>query len=139
MNNDFPPPALLRVLLLDDDIFMLDVLAEMLGQQGSFDIRCETASMGALDALRQHQPDLLICDLSLPDMDGIEFLRMAAEIDFQGGVVLLSGLHSAIRQAAERLALANGLRILGAFRKPLAATELQQMIALQISRQVFPQ
>ena len=131
--TDVPNPGLapLRVLLLDDDVFMLDVLADMLGQLGLFDIRSETGSMAAVDALRQQQPDLLICDLSMPDMDGIEFLRMAAEIGFRGGVVLLSGLHSAIRQAAERLALANGLRILGAFPKPLSSADLQHMIALQ--------
>jgi len=121
----------LRVLLLDDDVFMLDVLADMLGQLGQFDIRSESGSMGALDALRQQQPDLLICDLSMPGMDGIEFLRMAAGLGFRGGVVLLSGLHSAIRQAAERLALANGLRILGTFPKPLQHDDLREMIALQ--------
>jgi len=121
----------LRVMLLDDDIFMLEVLGEMLGQLGRFDVRCEPDSAQALATLRQHRPDLLICDLSMPDMDGIEFLRMAAEIGFRGGVVLLSGLHSAIRQAAERLALANGLRILGAFPKPLRSADLQAMIALQ--------
>ena len=129
----------LRVMLLDDDIFMLEVLGEMLGQLGRFDVRCEPDSAQALATLRQHRPDLLICDLSMPDMDGIECLRLAAEGGFHGGVVLVSGLHSAIRQAAERLAQANGLHILGSFRKPLAAAELQQMIALQLQRQVFPQ
>ena len=124
--------APLRVLLLDDDVFMLDVLSDMLEQLGQFDIRCESHSELALTTLRQHQPDLLICDLSMPDIDGIEFLRMAAEGGFQGGVVLLSGLHSAVRLAAERLAVANGLHILGTFRKPMESTELQHMVALQL-------
>ena len=123
--------APLRVLLLDDDVFMLDVLSDMLEQLGEFDIRCESHSELALASLRQHQPDLLICDLSMPDVDGIEFLRMAAETGFQGGVVLLSGLHSAVRLAAERLAVANGLHILGTFRKPLESAELLHMVTLQ--------
>ena len=63
--------APLRVLLLDDDVFMLDVLSDMLEQMGPFDIRCESHSEQALSALKQHQPDLLICDLSMPDIDGI--------------------------------------------------------------------
>lgn len=123
--------APLRVLLLDDDVFMLDVLSDMLEHLGEFDIRCESHSELALASLREHQPDLLICDLSMPDVDGIEFLRMAAESGFQGGVVLLSGLHSAVRLAAERLAVANGLHILGTFRKPLESAELLQMVSLQ--------
>ena len=81
--------APVRILLLDDDVFMLDVLSDMLEQMGPFDIRCESHSEQALATLKQHQPDLLICDLSMPDIDGIEFLRMAAENGFRGGVVLL--------------------------------------------------
>ena len=124
--------APLRILLLDDDVFMLDVLSDMLEQLGHFDIRCESHSEQALSTLQQHQPDLLICDLSMPDIDGIEFLRMAAENGFRGGVVLLSGLHSAVRLAAERLAMANGLHILGTFRKPMESAELQLMVTLQL-------
>ncbi|MBE3023962.1 response regulator [Janthinobacterium sp. BJB1] len=124
--------APLRVLLLDDDVFMLDVLSDMLEQLGQFDIRCESHSEQALSTLKQHQPDLLICDLSMPDIDGIEFLRMAADNGFRGGVVLLSGLHSAVRLAAERLAVANGLYILGTFRKPMESAELQLMVNMQL-------
>lgn len=123
--------APMRILLLDDDVFMLDVLSDMLEQLGPFDIRCESHSEQALATLQQHQPDLLICDLSMPDVDGIEFLRMAAENGFRGGVVLLSGLQSAMRLAAERLAVANGLHILGTFRKPMESAELQLMVNLQ--------
>ena len=124
--------APVRILLLDDDVFMLDVLSDMLEQLGQFDIRCESHSGQALATLQQHQPDLLICDLSMPDVDGIEFLRMAAENGFRGGVVLLSGLHSAVRLAAERLAVANGLHILGTFRKPMESAELELMVNLQL-------
>ena len=130
--QDEAAQAPVRILLLDDDVFMLDVLSDMLEQLGQFDIRCESHSGQALATLQQHQPDLLICDLSMPDVDGIEFLRMAAENGFRGGVVLLSGLHSAVRLAAERLAVANGLHILGTFRKPMESAELELMVNLQL-------
>lgn len=124
-------PAPLRVLLLDDDAFMLDVLADMLGELGAFDVVSESHGERALDALRRHQPQLLICDLSLPEMDGIEFLQLAADAGFRGGVVLLSGMHPVVRKAAERLAEAHGLRILGAYKKPMERTDLLHMVALQ--------
>ncbi len=132
MNQDCPLPAApMRVLLLDDDAFMLDVLADMLAELGQFDVVAQSHCAPALAALRTHRPQLLICDLSLPDMDGIEFLRLAAEGGFGGGVVLLSGMHAAVRKAAGRLAEAQGLRILGAYRKPMERTDLLHMVALQ--------
>jgi DNA-binding NarL/FixJ family response regulator len=127
--------AAMRVLLIDDDSFMLDVLCDMLGEIGSFDIRCETQSLLALSTLVTHAPDLLICDLSMPDMDGIEFLRAAAETGYQGGIVLLSGMHSSVRQAAERLAQAHGLQILGTYKKPIEAHDLLAVINLQLHGQ----
>ncbi|MEC5161867.1 CheY-like chemotaxis protein [Janthinobacterium sp. CG_23.3] len=134
MNDTRPPPAApapMRVLLLDDDAFMLEVLAEMLDQLGEFDVVAAAHAAAALAALRLHRPRLLICDLSLPEMDGIEFLRLAAEAGFDGGVVLLSGMHVAVRKAAERLAEAHGLRLLGAYKKPMERTDLLHMVALQ--------
>ncbi|MET3132619.1 DNA-binding NarL/FixJ family response regulator [Oxalobacteraceae bacterium GrIS 1.11] len=123
--------AALRVLLLDDDSFMLDLLGDMLAGLGDFDVVGEAHGTLALAALRQHRPHLLICDLSMPDMDGIAFLRQAAEAGFCGGVVLLSGMPPAVRQAAERLAEARGLRILGVFDKPLRRADLERVVALQ--------
>ncbi len=131
MNDSAPAaPAPMRVLLLDDDGFMLKMLAGMLEELGAFDVVADTSSAAAVASLRRHRPHLLICDLSMPDMDGIEFLRLAADEAFQGGVVLLSGVDSGVRKAAERLAMAQGLRILGAYRKPMALTDLSHMLAL---------
>ena len=67
-------PARLRVLLLDDDNFALEIIADMLSDLGSFDVRCESDARRALQALAIEPPHLLICDLSMPDMDGIEFM-----------------------------------------------------------------
>lgn len=123
--------APLRVLLLDDDPFMLSMLGDILEEvDGALDVHSERDARSALRELGRRQPDLLICDLSMPEMDGIEFLRQAADRDFRGGVVLLSGMDPRILQAAEMLAMAQGLTILGACRKPLAPGELGDLVAL---------
>lgn len=124
-----PPPLPLRVLLLDDDAFMLALVHEMLNELGQFEVHAESCARRALQTLARVQPALLICDLSLPDMDGIEFLHAAAEARFGGCVMLLSGIDDGVRRAAERLARAHGLRVLGAFRKPLAAAALAAALA----------
>ncbi len=121
--------ARLRVLLLDDDTFMLDLLEEMFDELGDFEVLCESDARHALEVIATSAPALLVCDLSMPDMDGIEFLHAAAEAGFRGGVMLLSGMDSGVRRSAERLARAQGLRVLGAYKKPISAEELASALA----------
>ena len=122
--------ARVHVLLLDDDIFMLSLLADMLADCGRFQVRCESDAKSALGSLAADAPELLVCDLSMPDMDGIEFLRAAAAAGFRGHVMLLSGMDSGVRRAAERLARAQGLNVLGAYKKPISLAELQAALAI---------
>lgn len=121
--------VLLRVLLLDDDTFMLSVLADMLAELGRFDVHCEADAKRALSRLASDPPGLLVCDLSMPDMDGIEFMHAAAAAGFRGQVMLLSGMDSGVRRSAERLARAHGLKVLGAYKKPISQAELQEALA----------
>jgi len=120
-----------RVLLLDDDRFMLDVLRDMLGMldaSGPFDVHAEIDARRALAALPRHDPDLLICDLAMPEMDGIEFLQAAAGQGFNGRVILVSAMEDGVRNAATELARALGLQVAGAFRKPLAIEQLRRAV-----------
>lgn len=122
-------PSAVRVLLLDDDRFMLELLRDMFGELGRFDVISESDARRALLTLTEYSPDLLVCDLSMPDMDGIEFLRAAAAARFRGHVMLLSGVEAGVRKAAERLARAHGLTVLGAYQKPIRLEQMQQALA----------
>lgn len=113
------------MLVLDDDRFMLAMLKDMLEQIGVRDIYTEASTHHALSTLADASPDMLICDLALPDMDGIELLQVAAQRGFGGGVILLSGTDSGVRDAAGELARALGLRVDGIFRKPIALDQLR--------------
>jgi CheY-like chemotaxis protein len=127
--HDPGAPTRPRLLLLDDDLFMLELLCAMLDTLGGFDVRAESDARRALLTLAAEAPDLLVCDLSLPDMDGIEFMHAAAVAGFRGGVILLSGMDDVVLRAAERLARARGLRVLGTFRKPISADALGAVLA----------
>jgi CheY-like chemotaxis protein len=119
----------LRIMLLDDDAFMLELLQDMIGGLGYAHVHADTDARNALRTLPGFRPDVLICDLSMPEMDGIEFLRAVAEGGFGGGVILLSGMDSGILRAAETLAVAQGLTILGARNKPLTRAALADLLA----------
>ncbi len=121
-------PRLLRILLLDDDTFMLDLLCDMFADLGDFDLLTASHAREALATLEAGHPDLLVCDLSMPDMDGIEFLQQAAALGYKGQVMLLSGMDLGVRRAAERLAQAHGLNVIGAYKKPLSQEALAQAL-----------
>ena len=120
---------LIDVLLIDDDPFMLNLLADMLAELGGFAVHAETTARGALARLGSAPPGLLICDLSMPDTDGIEFLQAAAAAGYGGSVMLLSGMDAGVRHAAEHLARAHGLKVIGAYRKPISLAQLGAALA----------
>ncbi len=124
------PHRPLRILLLDDDTFMLDLLGEMFADLGDFELLAESGAKAALVTLHARHPDLLVCDLSMPDMDGIEFLQEAATAGYKGQVMLLSGMDAGVRRAAERLARAHGLNVIGAYKKPLSQEALAEALHL---------
>lgn len=126
VSGDGQPP---RVLVLDDDRFMLEMLNDMLHTIGVREVYAEASTRHALSTLAEQAPDMLICDLALPDMDGIEFLQAAAERGFRGGVILLSGMDGGVRDAAGELARVLGLRVAGIFRKPIALDQLRAALA----------
>jgi CheY-like chemotaxis protein len=117
-----------RALLLDDDRFMLELLTDMFGELGQFEVLAETDARRALAALPGYAPDLLVCDLALPDMDGVEFLQAAASLRFPGEVVLLSGIDAGVLAAAGELARALGLRVAASFRKPIGIEQLRGVV-----------
>jgi len=123
------PEASLHVLVLDDDPLLLDVIREMLAVCGLSNIALETQACSALRRLDQSMPDVVICDLMMPEMDGIEFLQAAAAQGYQGKVILMSALEDGVREAAGELARALGLQVVGSFRKPLEQNQLRAALA----------
>jgi CheY-like chemotaxis protein len=119
----------MRILLLDDDAFMLELLAEMIAELGDHTVIQETDGRRALIELRLRPPQLVLCDLSMPVMDGIDFLRLAAAQQYRGCVVLLSGADTAVLKTAGRLAEAQGLQILDACTKPIGEQTLASLLA----------
>jgi CheY-like chemotaxis protein len=123
------PPV---VLVVDDDDFSQELFRGMLGQHGVDQIHTAGNGREALDVLASlpKPPEFLICDVFMPDMDGIEFIGHLATKGFGGGIILVSGLNIEMMSIAREIARANGLKILGAFEKPLTHQVLAQAMGL---------
>lgn len=79
-----------RVLVVDDDAVITTGLQQLLSQQGYL---VDTAADGlnALGVWAQHRPDVVLTDLSMPRMDGLELMRKLHESDARLPVIVVTG------------------------------------------------
>lgn len=121
----------LRVLLLDDDRFMHEFVGDLLSDLGVKETLVAKDGADGLRVLSNQEGvfDLLICDIEMPGMDGIEFLRNIASQGYAGHIALLSGIDASLLRAAERLANAHGLKIVGVMEKPVKIEALKDIFA----------
>jgi len=90
-----------RLLIVDDEAPQLKALCDTLSEKG-YEIVGKTSPIAALDALRDSPFDLLLTDLRMPEMDGIEFLQHARTIDPELVAIMMTG-HGAIDTAVEAM------------------------------------
>ncbi len=120
----------LSVLVVDDNSTILDLLTIALHGLG---IQRLTTATNGEDALavydgRAGDIDVLLCDLNMPGMDGVEFIRHLAKRQYAGGIVVISSEDLRILRTTERLARAHSLNILGFLEKPITRSALTEIL-----------
>ena len=108
-----------RMLVIDDDPFELKLLGRMLTNLGFAPVITCDGGCTALEWIDSpdHRPDLILLDLNMPEMDGIEFLRYLFERRYTGSLILVSGEDERVLQTAENLAIAHQITLLGSLHK----------------------
>ena len=69
-----------RILIVDDEQSMRDMLRIVLRRDG-YDVSVANSGRDAIEQLRQNQFDLLLSDIKMPDISGVDVLRAAKEIN----------------------------------------------------------
>jgi EAL domain-containing protein (putative c-di-GMP-specific phosphodiesterase class I) len=119
-----------RILLLDDDPFMLKLLTHLLAQLGYTQVvACDSGEralqqVAGLDGL----VDLILLDINMPGMDGVEFIRRLVGCRYAGSVILVSGENRRILESVEKLIQAHQLTALGHLQKPVKPDELAGLL-----------
>ncbi|MBP7670259.1 EAL domain-containing response regulator [Ferrovibrio sp. MS7] len=124
-------PASLSVMVVDDTKLMRDVTLAYLRRYGIGHCSAYADGQEALEALAnaERPVDLILLDLNMPVMDGIEVLRHLAARHFQGQVALISGENPRLLRTAETLARAHELNIIGVVEKPLTGAKMDAVLA----------
>src|SRR5262245_20904693 len=87
-----PPPA--RVLVVDDEASVVEVFEECLSTQG-YQLTMASSGEHAVRLLPTLRPDIILTDLNLPGLSGLEVMRAAKAVDPEVCVVVVTGYASA--------------------------------------------
>jgi len=124
-----------RILVLDDEPFMLKLLARMLSNLGYTAVSTSDNGPAALIRIDdpQNSPNLILLDINMPQMDGVEFVRHLVEHHFSGALILVSGEDERVLQSVEKLVRAHKITVLGYLHKPVSPERLSSLIELYAS------
>jgi EAL domain-containing protein (putative c-di-GMP-specific phosphodiesterase class I)/FixJ family two-component response regulator len=123
-------PPRMTILLVDDDPFMLGLQSRMLHAMGYQAVATAGSAQVALKGLQtgQRTADVIVCDLNMPGMDGVEFLQALNAGQYCGSVILLSGEGARIMHTVQKLLSGGRLTILGALEKPAQPESLRALL-----------
>jgi two-component system NtrC family response regulator len=79
-----------KILIVDDEGTILDVLSLALEHKG-FRVTKAKSGREGLDLIKSEHVDLIVTDIRLPDIDGLELLKQSKELDSQIEVIVLTG------------------------------------------------
>jgi EAL domain-containing protein (putative c-di-GMP-specific phosphodiesterase class I) len=115
---------------------MCKLLERMLHGLGYPRVSLQENGRGALAMfnLPDGVPDIILLDINMPGMDGVEFVRHLSELHYSGGLVLVSGEDDLMLRATEKLAHAHCLAVLGFLHKPATLNGLSSMLEKWIPR-----
>ena len=121
----------LKVLLVDDDSFQLELISDILKSLGITDITLAASGAQALQAMSGKTTafNLLVMDLHMPGMDGFQFMESVASAGYNGALIIVSGQSADVMRAATLVAELRRFTLLGSVPKPVGRAALSELIS----------
>ena len=121
----------LNIMVVEDHEFQRLVAEQILRGMG---VQHLMLAGNGNDALKQLDDadlvDIVICDLDMPEMDGIRFIRHIADLGLAKAVIVASAMDASLVRTVEDMAKEHGLRVLGALSKPLSRDRVRELLEL---------
>lgn len=110
-----------KLYILDDDIQFAELLSEVAQSTGWN----TEHKQSPLELLKMSLPEnsVLVLDLNMPEMDGIEVIRTLAEKNIKVQLILISGFDSRVLHSAQQLAEAHQFKVISSLSKPIPLQE----------------
>ena len=124
-------PLCSPVLVVDDDPVILMQMRQMLGGLGVPTVLTARNGLEAIVLINrraQQAPQVVVCDLNMPEMDGVEMIRRLGQSGFSGGLILMSGANEQLLPTVGKLAELQGLIVLGHISKPVNPISIRALL-----------
>ena len=122
------------VYLIDDEAEMVELLTEVIGLIGLVTEGFTKASVFFEEVKIFSPGSVLILDLNMPEMDGIEVMRRLASMLNPPALILVSGHDAGVLHSAEKLCEAHKLELIASLGKPLHLDTVRSLLKKHMSR-----
>ncbi|MGB0671755.1 MAG: response regulator [Rhodospirillales bacterium] len=121
----------INCVVVDDDPLMLKIIASGLNALGVAQVQTFEVAEEALAFIGSNRDlvNVVLCDIFMPDTDGMEFLRALTASGYAGSVGIVSGAGDLMLNITQRLGNAQGLNVLGAVAKPVTVETLRALLS----------
>ncbi|TGL88797.1 EAL domain-containing protein [Leptospira congkakensis] len=127
----------LNFLVIEDDDFQREVVVDILTRLGATTVteaRTGTEALNFLNDSKSEEIDIILCDLNMPEMDGMEFLRHMGHSHSSIATIIMSALDGALIESVRKMASAYGTYLLGSIEKPITPAQLETLFTIYNSR-----
>jgi EAL domain-containing protein (putative c-di-GMP-specific phosphodiesterase class I)/ActR/RegA family two-component response regulator len=119
-----------KILVIDDDRVVGEIVSALAGAMG---LHCDvTKSPEDFFDHVTSDTTLILLDLVMPEMDGIEVLRLLGEKKCKARIVLMSGINIRVIETAKKLAQTLGLSVVGHLQKPFPLAKLKDVLGANL-------
>lgn len=117
-----------RVLIVEDHPFQLEVLADLFCSRPGVEVEACLSADDAAARCRAVAYDLVVSDLNMPGMDGIQFIQLLSGLPHPPLLALVSVDRGRMLASAKLAAQSLGLNVVGVLRKPVQESEVAELL-----------
>lgn len=119
----------MKKLLVVDDEHAICEFVQAVGEACGFRVDACIDEARILSTVAAAKPDVIVLDLTMPNVDGVEILRMLAAERNPAAIFIMSGFDARVRDIVFDLGKVLGLSMAGVVPKPVRASELKNLLA----------
>ncbi len=117
----------LKLLVIDDEADFAEFVADV-AESMDFEVM-KTDNPTEFAALYNSELNIIVLDLFMPDMDGIELLRFLNERKSNASIIFMSGKDKGVLHSAQEIAEEQGMNVLGVLSKPFLVKQLKDVLS----------